>query len=273
MSLTDNVGVNYNKRRKPIFNVGTRYVEFAPGNLQALEIYKDGEYMWYSSNWKFAEHQYDSYKSNGRFIEGNNVDLFCWSGESSEMSGYGLCTYQDYNNQYYGTVDVEPLKCDWGSIPSIVSRYGSGWRTPTIQEWTYLVTHYDVCAVWVGDNITGVLILADEVKQLTDLRPLPNANDDGTDINQSVINSMNFEKLEYYISEGCLFLPTTQYRDGTEIITSNTDMGFNGYYWSSTSESVKHAYRLAFNDSGFGTTKYTSRRHYGRAVRLVKNVS
>jgi hypothetical protein len=35
---------------------------------------------------------------------------------------------------------------------------------------------------------------------------------------------------------------------------------------------IKHAYRLAFDDASAGTTKYQSRRHYGRAVRLIRNI-
>ena len=274
-----------------IFDLGSSTVEFAPGNLQAYGLNATGDsYIWTADSWGFANKQYISYgdgydANNGSFVGGGNTDLFTWVGNSATYNSYGLCTNQDYNNDYYGTVELENLKSDWGQIPDIVNKYGSGWRTPTIDEWTYLLAHYQAVFVDIflgAGKAFGLLIFPSGVSptqfgiptskiitatsnnqyEVPEIHQIGYSDGDGYSI---------YNQLE---SAGCLFLPTTGYRDGaTATSTFKIDnLCSDGYYWSSTVTGIKHAYRLAFDNGSAGTTKYQSRRHYGRAVRLIRNI-
>jgi hypothetical protein len=272
-----------------IFNLGSSTVEFAPGNLQAYVLSStSNSYIWTAQSWGFATKQYMSYgngydANDGSFINGENTDLFTWVGNSATYNSYGLCTNQDYNNEYYGTVELENLKSDWGQIPDIVDKYGSGWRTPTIDEWTYLLEHYQVVFVDIflgGSKAFGLLIFPSGVSPTEFGIPtsyIITPTSDGQ-YHTSICN-IGYDGSGYSIynqleSAGCLFLPTTGYRDGATVTSTHKDDGlcYDGYYWSSTVTGIKHAYRLAFDDASAGTTKYQSRRHYGRAVRLIRNI-
>lgn len=258
---------------KYLFKIGNRYVEFASGNVQALNVYEDTDTIFYARDWQFANEQYTSFKTNGTLRDSNDVDLFCWVGESADYNSYGLSKETTYDNPIYGTVDDENLKDDWGNIPAICSKYGTGWRTPSIDEWTYLIHHYTIGYVFVNDVVEkgGLMIFPQEVnpqKYISHFKKYEESSENQLD-NDGRMNFISIDVYRELDRLGVLFLPDTDYRDGINVIH---DISYAGYYWSSTASSVKHAYRLAFDDYAAGTTKYKSRRHYGRAVRLIRDL-
>ena len=135
-------------------------VGFAPGNLQCTIAsgptdtynYNDGylNTVWGNytgTDWGFAEHQWDFLRDTDNansFTVGTRSDLFAAVGESAEVDTYGLCSFharysqQSLNEKYVGAAG-DNLKTDWGEIPNLVERCGSGWRTLSYDEWEYLL--------------------------------------------------------------------------------------------------------------------------------------
>ena len=264
----------------PRFKVSdTKQVYFSKGNLQAT-------YNGSSWTWAFAANQWDyvgnaagntSINGNGT-VSANNVtvDLFGWVGASSNWTGaaqYGISNSTVTNNvDGYGNVASEALKADWGTT------MGTGWRTLTIDEWTYLL----------NTRVTGALVNSTSNARYT----YAVINTDGTEVKGLIIFP------DGYVGEtptgvtwgtinaksaftttctsagwlalnaaGCIFLPAAGYREGSTV----TDAGVGAGYWSSSSPSnATYAHTMYF-DSDY-MRFYATNRKYGFCVRLVQDV-
>ena len=249
-------------------------VQFSQGNLQAT--YDGSEWIW-----TFAANQWD-YIGNA---EGNTkvtnatpfvsdytgasttVDLFGWVGESSTWTGvnqYGI-TSSNVTNAVdgYGNGSSESLKSDWGT------NIGTGWRTLTSAEWTYLFqTRTDAASKYgyatvAGKN--GIIIVPDE---FTD--PMKNNGSNAfvgsttTGFDANVYTEDNWTAME---TAGCVFLPAAGLRYGTSV----NGVGSSGYYWSSSpyGSSADFAYDVIFN-SGNLYPAFNYYRNFGFSVRLVR---
>lgn len=237
----------------------TDKVYFSKGNLQATYNGSD----W---SWAFAEHQWD-YIGNAEgntkvsdstpFVSGysgssTTVDLFGWVGASSTWNGvnkYGITSSSATNKtDGYGNVADETLKSDWGTL------IGSGWRTLSMDEWTYLLNTRTVNG-GTGENKSYTLNKTVNGKRCLVLYP-----DNYTGAVYSGSDWASFE------AAGCVFLPAAGWRNGTTINHIND----RGYYWSSSSHNTTAAKRLFFA-AGLELTGDNSRA-FGFSVRLVREV-
>ena len=273
-------------------NSGGTQVHFAQGNLQ---------YQASTSTWRFAENQWDyvgdasngnvyvsSTKSNNASISNTYtgwIDLFGW-GTSGHLfaSGYGSA-YQPWStsttNTDYGPTDGTSgltgtyAEGDWGT------NMGSGWRTLSKDEWTYVFGTND------GDKRSGATVGVTSNARYTEAT----INTDGTGVNGVILfpdgatfaaddatwgtinggsawgtkcTTAQWTALE---AKGCVFLPAAGYRNGTTVGNASS----SGYYWSSTPNGANRAYSVYFNSGNLGPAGYGNR-SLGFSVRLVRQV-
>lgn len=230
---------------------------FAKGNLRYV-----------SGTWSFFDHQYDYYNAYNE----NNWDKFCWVGASgalnSEPDKWGIST--SIANSDFGTNADDNLKSDWGY------RIGTDWRTPTNDEWTYLLKTRDGATSKFGfatvNGVYGIIILPDAF-----VDPKRNMNEDtddfvGKDTNnygydRNVYNSAGWALME---AAGAVFLPAAGDRLGVDFYGAGTE----GYYWSSTAApttSYSNAYLMRFVSNSLSIGNNTLSRGYGLSVRLVRD--
>ena len=202
-----------------LFSVSaTKHVYFSQGNLQ---------YQASTKTWRFAEHQYDYVGSNNRSISSTYsgwIDLFGWgTGSNPTLSSP---SFEDY-----GTF------VDWGC--NAISNGGNTtnlWRTLTIAEWNYLLnTRTDASSKRGTGNINGVggLII------LPDSWTLPSecsftsgfCSPSGDNYPDWTHNSYTLAQWAQMEAAGAVFLPAAGNRFGTYV----ANVGYSGYYWSSTS--------------------------------------
>lgn len=254
-SKTLEAGKIYNISRNAIpgaligkFSVSsTKKVYFSKGNLQATY---DGS-NW---TWAFAEHQWDYIGNNAAntAITGNKtvstngtVDLFGWS-TSTTYNGIHNSTSNIYSGAFV----------DWGSHSDVIAGIGSGWRTLSMDEWTYLLATRTVNG---GKGADKSYTINQSVNGKSGMVVYP---DNYTGAVYSGSNWASFE------AAGCVFLPAAGWRDGTTIKHSIND---RGYYWSTTPSNATAAKRLFFA-GGLELTGDNSRA-FGFSVRLVYNAN
>ena len=257
----------------------TDQVQFSQGNLQATY---DGT-NW---TWAFAEHQYDyignaagntKVKATSPFISENaTVDLFGWVGASSTWTGaaqYGINSSTATNaTNGYGNVVTENLKADWGTT------MGTGWRTLTKDEWTYLFStrtsggtvfgtasaryaHAEINTD--GTPTKGIILFPDGVdiaaSEVTTAGTVNSGNSWGTKCTSAQWTAL--------ADKGCVFLPAAGYRGGTSV----NGIGTMGFYWSSSPyPDVASAYCVCFYSSYLKPDDFYVR-SYGFSVRLVRD--
>ena len=230
-------------------------VYFSQGNLQA-NIASYGSNSATASEWKFADSQYSTIGNaagNTTFATGTWVDLFSWVGNSATNDTYGLITFTSSSQANHGNVSGESLKTDWGTAAA--SSIGTGWRTLSSAEWTYL---FNTRTVNNGTGSGKSYTLGQNVNNVLGVVLYP---DDYTGAEYSGSDWATFE------SAGCVFLPAAGIRIGTKV----NGVGSNGHYWSSTANGTDFAYGVYF-DSGSVTPANDNNRVFGFSVRLVRPV-
>lgn len=252
-------------------NSSNTKVYFSQGNLQYIGSVS-------TPYWKFAENQWEYLGDNGQGNNGQTVDrdLFGWG-----TSGYnhGAVCYQPWststtNSNYYAygssgrNLNYGSGKADWGY--NAISNGGNQenqWRTLTYDEWYYLVNtrstssgiRYAKARV---NGINGLIIVPDNWSSST--YGLTNTNSATAAYNSNTITaSVWTSTLEV---AGCVFLAAS----GGRVGNSMQLQGVGGYYWSSTQTDSDRARELLIESDRCNT--YITRRHYGRAVRLVRVV-
>ena len=293
-----------------VFSVGeSSTVNFSPGNLQAT-------YNGSAWSWAFAAHQWDyvgnaagntSINGNGTVSANGTVDLFGWVGESSTWTGaaiYGISNSTTTNSvDGYGNVASEALNADWGTAIYGISNstttnsvdgygnvasealnadwgttMGTGWRTLTRVEWTYLLNTRETGALvnstsnarrthavinTDGTAVKGLIIFPDSYVGGTPAGVTWGTINEKSDFT-TTCTSAGWTALE---AAGCVFLPAAGYREASNV----TDAGIGGGYWSSSSSYATSAFGLYF-ESDYFSSQYAGSRKYGFSVRLVKNV-
>ena len=254
-----------------LFTVKGQKVYFSKGNLRASK--KEG--VW---SWRFAPNQWSIVGNNSANINitGNGtldvssdylyVDLFGWSTSTTHLGIHNSTNNNDYRGADFA---------DWGSADEVIAGIGTGWRTPTSDDWRYLLVnrttastkHY--CKAQV-DGHPGVILIPDNWSTTYGLEKC--------DVVEISFNASNIDKVTLedwnstFAPNGAVFLPTTGQRENKTVSYENGRL----YYWSSTSgantsgESANaNQMYIAGNsvapDTGAG-------RHFGNAVRLVYNI-
>ena len=276
---TTDVNVTAFTAPEPYFsNSASTKVAFAPGNLR---------YVANNNTWQFARKQYlfvgnargNTTATANRPSQSDTIDLFGWG-----TSGWdnGNVYYQPYDNQYtnnsavgygYGPTDGSFYEynltgtyeeSDWGVHNDIYNpKTGTldlkkTWRTPTLQEWEYIVTnrstpsglHYARATV---NNIHGVLLLPDS---WCECLYILDSVDKTSTYAANIISLSDWETV--LEPAGVVFLPAS----GMRLQNSNKvqDAGNCGWYWSSTPFDNYSAWEQSLFQSGgyqFDTEKTT----------------
>jgi uncharacterized protein (TIGR02145 family) len=235
-----------------LFSVSaTRQVRFSQGNLQ---------YQASTNTWRFAEHQYDYVGSDNRSISSTYsgwIDLFGWGTGSNP-------TLSSSYPEDYGTF------VDWGSNAIINGGNTTNlWRTLTSAEWEYLLNTRPGASSKLGSgNINGVgglIILPDSWTQPSECSFASGF---------AIINPYHYPDWKhnsYTLAQwaqmeaaGAVFLPAAGRRKGTDF----DNVGFHGYYWSSTPYSKNDAYHMYFSSYNLIASINCSR-SYGYPIRPV----
>ena len=264
-------GKIYNITRIPwsingLFSVSaTKKVVFSKGNLRCM---KSGE----SWAWSTFSNQYDYYNAYNE----NNWDKFCWVGASGDLNSepdkWGIST--SMANSDFGTNDDDKLKSDWGY------RIGTGWRTPTNDEWTYLLKTRDGATSKYGfatvNGVNGIIILPDV---FVDPKRNLNEDEDTDDFVGKATSNYGYNRNVYNLDgwadmekNGAVFLPAAGDRYGVDFYDAGTD----GYYWSSTAaptSSFGNAYLMSFGSNSLRIGDKKLSRGYGLSVRLVRDAN
>lgn len=233
-----------------LFSVGlSSKVYFSQGNLQ---------YQASTDTWQFATSQWECLGNENSSISPYNsgwIDLFGWGSGS--------------NPTFTGTI-VDDM--DWGE--NRISNGGNTqglWRTMSKEEWNYVINERHASTIngiedarfvkATVNNVQGVILFPDDFENPSGIIIQTNTiNIDATHFNNNNYSSSQWLMME---TKGCIFLPVTGNREGTEI--QHLDEGF---YWSYTIGTGRSAYGLHFDNSNLQSDCETDKK-LGEGVRLV----
>lgn len=227
-----------------------------------------------AGTWRFAPHQWDTIGANNRNISSTYtgwIDLFgCGtSGYDNKYPYTSSKTDSDYFRGFDNNFDGGYY--DWGVYnaiynPAMQTTDAPGsWRTLTDNEWKYvLFTRTTASGIRYAkatvNGVKGIIIVPDNWDAA--IYTLNDTNSATVGYSANTIDSAGWAKME---AATCVFLPTTGQRSGTSV----SDVGSDGYYWSTTGKGST-TYNLAFNARYVVSNNYSSR-YRGNAVRLVRN--
>ena len=252
-------------------------VRFAKGNLWAhVASGPTEDYIFAADEWGIYPNQWNNDYFEQTIAVGNYVDNFSWTGRSATYDSFGLCTYAEPSQTYYGNAEGDVLKTDWGAIPGVISSIGTGWRTLTQAQWSYILNSRET-GFTVGNVNNARFAKARINNNTTPVKGLiifPDNYQGGTPegVYWTGVNALGgfsttateagWQALE---AAGCVFLPFNLYRyTGDEM----------GSYWSSTSNDTYDtdcAGILNFYDDTVHPGART-RRHNQCSVRLVRDL-
>ena len=242
-------------------------VKFSAGNLQAT-------YDGIAWSWSFAKHQYDyigeaaantSISGNGTVSTNGTVDLFGWSTSKNYLGIHKSGTSTDYDGDFK----------DWGANASVQAGIGTGWRTLSSDEWTYLLNTRSATNRYCKANVNGkagLVIFPDSYSHPTDVTAVSSANTGNAAFTTNTWSADDWIKIE---AAGAVFLPAAGRR--VTYIDNKVYVyypGQAGNYWSSTSvpdSNNMYAFELYFIDSSVEPTWSGMQRWFGMSVRLVQN--
>lgn len=227
VNITTDVTVDANAPLSGVFSVGAATkVKFSKGNLQLTA----------ANTWKFADNQWDYF---GTFQSDNHRDLFGWGAANPNNTS---------------TTDSQYTWSEWGENTNLVSALGSGWRTLTSAEWTYL---FNTRTVNGGTGSGKSYTLGQSVSGKLGVVLYPD------NYTGSVYAGSDWSTFE---AAGCVFLPAAGYRSGSSVY----GVGSFGLYWSSTPNGTNYACYLDFYSSSVFPASFNDR-CYGYSVRLVQD--
>ncbi|MBQ7662285.1 MAG: hypothetical protein IJS48_02810 [Prevotella sp.] len=224
-------------------NAGGTKVYFSQGNLRYT-----------SDAWSFFDNQWDYYTT----YSAGSLDKFGWS---TSATTYGMITSTtgDYSGDFV----------DWGAT------IGSGWRTLTSDEWTYLFKTRSASTVNSTQNARyakaylfgskhGVILFPDSYTHPDGVAAPTGINaTNSTSWNANKYSAADWAKME---AAGCVFLPAAGNRNEASV----NNAGSYGFYWSSSpyATDVSKAYSMYFVSGDLYPAK-DHYRYYGFSVRLV----
>ncbi len=255
----------------PSFSVSAaKKVRFSPGNLQAVFAAAGNTFTW-----KFAERQWNyvgnaaantSIDGDGSVSAAGTVDLFGWSTPNT--------TYGINNKNISDFDDVSGDFVDWGSNSGLIAALGSGWRTLSSAEWTYLLDTRDgdrYCNATVN-SVSGLVIFPDGYSHPSGVTVPTSVNTPGAGYTSNSWSGTAWTAME---AAGCVFLPAAGFRAfETGSGFSIDDVGTLGVYWSCTpdTDDPQKAYTLyLIPDDSFVVVDW-DHRFSGNSVRLVQDL-
>ena len=260
-------------------NAQGKQVQFSQGNLQYIGSAA-------TPYWKFADHQWDCLGDNGQTSDNPTADrdLFRWG-----TSGYnhGAVAYQPWeingatnttSSNYYAyghsnyNLNDSTGKADWGynAIANGGNHENNGWRTPTKDEWVYIInTRTDAASKWgYGNvnNVNGLILLPDNWTLPDGVTFTP-----GKSAWANIYDLAQWTQME---ANGAVFLPAAGYYEYFLSTPSIQAFGEGGSYWSSTADensNLHRAYVVYYKDSFVINPQVCDSRAFGESVRLVKD--
>lgn len=214
----------------------TKQVWFSQGNLQHSGANTTG-------TWSFAANQYDRYGTNQT---DDHRDLFGWGTKTAP------------NNT--STNDGDYTWADWGE--NKISNGGNLegiWSTLTADEWQYLFNRTNYRTMATVHSVPGLIMMPDGWTATT-----VNPTITVADYTTNILTDAQWTVLE---GQGCVFLPTNGWRDGTNYYRTDE----HAIYWTSTTEENTTARDAYIDGSGKHDiwTNEDHSRHLGFCVRLV----
>lgn len=267
---------------------GTK-VRFSKGNLQysrqGTHNTADGKNT--VGTWRFAKHQYDVIGVDNNQISNTNytgwIDLFGWA--TSGYNGFSPTLFSTENNAYFNKNNdinlTTTANYDWGIYNMIDDYPAATWRTPTSDEWDYIldgrtgvtigsVSNIKFAEVQVN-QIKGIILFPDEFEwPLIITNPITIYNNVHAGWNNSAFSLAQWSILE---STGAVFLPAAGKRTGN----STDENNMTGYYWTSSKSGtatwdIYYALAVLFNTSSVNFGHQYFARSQGNSVRLVKAI-
>ena len=254
----------------------TKKVYFSQGNLQ---------YIGSTGTWKFADHQFDFLGDNGQGSTSQTADrdLFGWGTSGWNNGNHFYQPYDTDESTYpssvgygYGPTDGtsytfsltgDYANADWGVHNTISNGGSNSWRTLTGGEggeWDYLISSRPNAANLygmgkVGNCTPGLIILPDDWTLPVGLTFTSGESD--------WANVYTYSEWAQMEAEGAVFLPAAGSReDGWP-----GDMGYGGWYWSSSYHDNNGACNFNFYEDEIFAFNQFCRRDIGLSVRLVSD--
>lgn len=267
------------------FSVGEdNLVVFAPGNLQYSSF--EGSHLCADGTtqpglWRFAPSQWD-YTSHLDVSTGY-IDLFSW-GTSGWNSGahyytpgmHGESCYDffvggDEKNHLTGNYRY----ADWAVYNTIAGHAPNTWRTPTLDEYNYILFKRENANQLLGlatinaDRAVHGLVLLPDDYPLSDTSLPAFVSGRNTSYSTNTYSTSQWKQME---DAGAVFLPAAGYVEHTIEYQENV----MGLYWSSNSGTMQDfivhcgAAGISFTNSSVGNV-YAGR-DMGYAVRPVRDI-
>ncbi len=315
-----------------IYSVSSdKKVSIGRGNLTADHLRNDWGSAWDEIRYRFFRYPWSTNSTSDYEMSMENIYL----PYSSQLSHYGWAatgagpaddTHKRYNPYHYLNSEISGQEetnlygygpsietlaagqswygtsceayCEWGKNPVLVGYLGEGWRTPSIEEWGYLLHERPV------STVNGVASARFAKAKLYGVYGLIIFSDTfGTDctLNQSIFTASNINNREgdfnaitmswddwdKYSAFGLAFLPAAGIRVGNHVVvncqSSWAQEMFHdfptavGSYWSSTAGADgQSACFMYFQDdateAGADDGDCQMVRYYGLSVRLIKDI-
>lgn len=272
---------------KAAFSISdTSKAYFSQGNLQ---------YQASTNTWRFAPKQYERAGYANKKISPTYdgwIDLFGWG-----TSGWPTNGFENPNRAYH-PYDTSrkwsnyDLGCkgglsgmtgdyangDWG-VYNAISNGGNQpgmWRTPSKNEWMYLINSrpdaankYGYATINLGnEERTGLVLLPDEWEQPSGVTFKSGENSDDV---TTLLNNYSLDEWRKLEANGAVFLPFAGLRSKLNVDLDSP--GKRGLYWSSSIYDSSKGYLLRF-DLNCVNPKESNYfyRYQGMAVRLIQDV-
>lgn len=226
------------------------------------------------------------YNGNNPWNYGTDDTVFGPSMSDSAPEDDRKAWYNKYAGKEWYIVEPETTNWDWAKYNTVYEYggalpIGSGWRTPTRDEFIYILfsrsNDYRCARATVGSR-PGVIIFPDGyalTSGITINHPnIAQANSEATreaTYAENTYTNLQWNKLE---ANGAVFFPVAGYRNGTnnQIVNYNT----YGGYATSTIGDRKYRHLFVFDHQGSTNscvfTVYGVLRRLGTSVRLVRNI-
>ena len=237
-----------------VFSVAAgKTVTFSPGNLQ---------YHPANDEWRFAESQTDyigNANSNCSSTYDGWLDLFGWS---TSATNFGVST-STANSFYQGSF------VDWGRN-KIGNDAPNTWRTLTRNEWGYLLGTRPNASSLKGvaqvNGVNGLIFLPDNWTCPAGVSFKSGFGSSYRADYYAAYQTFTADQWSKLEAAGAVFLPAAGYRYGSYV----SSVQVSGYSWSATESLSNNAYYFGFYSDV--ARMYYDHRHYGRSVRLVKDL-
>lgn len=247
----------------------TKQVYFSKSNLQAS---KNGT-TW---DWHFGPNQYarvgngtanTDITGDGTVSSSGNIDLFGWSTSATHLGINNSADHKTYSGAFV----------DWGSAKEVTNCIGTGWRTLSSNEWSYLLVSRSgnrFALASINGTRGGIILLPDDWD--TSYYTLNNINDASKSFDTNSINPADWTNI--LEAHGAVFLPVTGQRNsGTTVNGADEQL----HYWSATltsgtTISANHLRWMPNNTTPEGNRGLAPATGAGRSngfsVRLVRDV-